>query len=129
MNPQHRLPAADLAALARQVLARPAPDGAFDRAGPWPAGRGARVLRRVLVAAQVAFAFVLLVGAGLLFASFRQVLAVDPGFTSHGVMTASISLPRSRYETAQTVTRYVDEALRRIRTVVEPLVTAGASAR
>ena len=42
-------------------------------------GRGARTLRRALVVAQVAFAFVLLVGAGLLFASFRQVLAVDPG--------------------------------------------------
>src|SRR5258708_21144408 len=45
-------------------------------------GRGARTLRRALVVAQVGFAFVLLVGAGLLFASFRQVLAVDPGF--HG---------------------------------------------
>ena len=37
-------------------------------------GRGARTLRRALVVAQVAFAFVLLVGAGLLFASFRRVL-------------------------------------------------------
>ena len=44
------------------------------------AGRGARTLRRALVVAQVAFAFVLLIGAGLLFASFRQVLAVEPGF-------------------------------------------------
>jgi putative ABC transport system permease protein len=42
-------------------------------------GRGARTLRRTLVVAQVAFAFVPLIGAGLLFAS-RQVLAVDPGF-------------------------------------------------
>ncbi|MBI4485846.1 MAG: ABC transporter permease, partial [Acidobacteria bacterium] len=50
-------------------------------------GRGARTLRRALVVAQVAFAFVLLIGAGLLFASFRQVLAVDPGFSSDGVMT------------------------------------------
>src|SRR5262249_19268360 len=33
-------------------------------------GRGARTLRRALVVAQVAFAFVLLIGAGLLFASF-----------------------------------------------------------
>src|SRR5262245_30728453 len=40
-------------------------------------GRGARTLRRTLVVAQVGFAFVLLVGAGLLFASFRRVLSVD----------------------------------------------------
>ena len=40
-------------------------------------GRGARRLRRSLVVAQVAFAFVLLIGAGLLFASFRKVLAID----------------------------------------------------
>ena len=39
-------------------------------------GRRARMLRRGLVVAQVGFAFVLLIGAGLLFASFRQVLAI-----------------------------------------------------
>ena len=44
------------------------------------AGRGARYARRALVVAQVALAFVLLIGAGLLLASFRQLLAVDPGF-------------------------------------------------
>lgn len=59
-------------------------------------GRGARTLRRTLVVAQVAFAFVLLIGAGLLFASFRQVLAVDPGFHPDGVLTASISLQIGR---------------------------------
>ena len=44
------------------------------------AGRGARLVRRVLVASQVAFAFMLLVAAGLLLASFQRVLRVDPGF-------------------------------------------------
>src|SRR5262249_61664465 len=62
--------------------------------------RGARSLRRVLVVAQVAFAFVLLVGAGLLLASFRQLLAVDPGFNPRGVLTASVSLPQARYQDA-----------------------------
>ena len=37
-------------------------------------GRGARTIRRVLVASQVAFAFMLLIGAGLLLASFDRVL-------------------------------------------------------
>jgi predicted permease len=61
------------------------------------AGRGARTFRRSLVVAQVALAFVLLIGAGLLFASFRQLLAIDPGFKPAQVLTARLELPMSRY--------------------------------
>ncbi len=60
-------------------------------------GAGVRRVRQALVAAEVAFAFVLAVGAGLLLASFRQLLAVDPGFTAGGVMTATSSAPQARY--------------------------------
>ena len=79
------------------------------------AGVGARTLRRALVVAQVGFAFVLLVGAGLLFASFRQVMAVDPGFEVDGVLTASINLPRTRYDDEDKLRAFTDEALRRVR--------------
>jgi predicted permease len=79
------------------------------------AGVGARTLRRALVVAQVGFAFVLLVGAGLLFASFRQVMAVDPGFNMEGVLTASINLPRTRYGDDDKLRTFTDEALRRLR--------------
>src|SRR5206468_12442956 len=79
------------------------------------AGRGARTLRRALVVAQVAFAFVLLVGAGLLFASFRQVLAVQPGFNPDGVLTASIGLPRSRYADDKALIAFTHESLRSLR--------------
>jgi len=79
------------------------------------AGQGARTLRRALVVAQVGFAFVLLVGAGLLFASFRQVMAVDPGFNGDGVLTASINLPRTRYGDDDKLRSFTDEALRRLR--------------
>lgn len=61
------------------------------------AGRGTRRTRQMLVVAQVGFAFVLLIGAGLLLASFRRLLHVDPGFTSENVLTASTSAPSSRY--------------------------------
>jgi predicted permease len=88
-------------------------------------GRGARTLRRALVVAQVGFAFVLLIGAGLLLASFRQVLAVDPGFRADGVLTASISLPRSRYN-AQALHAFTNDALRRLRTL-PGVVAAGAT--
>ncbi|PYR62910.1 MAG: hypothetical protein DMF91_05110 [Acidobacteria bacterium] len=90
------------------------------------AARGARTLRRALVVAQVAFAFVLLIGAGLLFASFRRVLAVDPGFTADGVLTASITLPQSRYADAAALRSFTDEALRRIR-ALPGVVAAGTT--
>jgi predicted permease len=77
-------------------------------------GRGARALRRTLVVAQVGFAFVLLVGAGLLFASFRQVLAVNPGFRPERVLTASISLPRSRYN-QRAMAAFTTDAVHRLR--------------
>jgi putative ABC transport system permease protein len=79
------------------------------------AGVGARTLRRALVVAQVGFAFILLVGAGLLLASFRQVMAVDPGFNTDGVLTASITLPRARYTDDDKLRGFTDEALRRLR--------------
>ncbi|HTK29703.1 MAG TPA: ABC transporter permease [Vicinamibacterales bacterium] len=88
-------------------------------------GRGARTLRRALVVAQVAFAFVLLVGAGLLFASFRQVVGIDPGFRPDHVMTASIALPRSRYKDDAALRNFSGEALRRLRAL--PGVTAAGA--
>ena len=54
-------------------------------------------LRQTLVAAQVGFAFVLLLGAGLLLASFRQLLEVDPGFRTEGVLTLSTRAPEAAY--------------------------------
>src|SRR4051812_18131289 len=78
-------------------------------------GRGARALRRSLVVAQVAFAFVLLIGAGLLFASFRQILAVQPGFNADGLLTASIGLPRARYANDQALIAFTHQSLDRLR--------------
>ena len=90
------------------------------------AGRSARTLRRSLVVAQVAFAFMLLVGAGLLFASFRQVLAVEPGFNPDGVLTASIGLPRTRYADDKAVIGFTREALLRLR-ALPGVAAAGAT--
>jgi predicted permease len=60
---------------------------------------GARTsrLRQALIGAEIGLAFVLLAGAGLLLASFRHLLAVDPGFTTQGVVTATMDVPESRY--------------------------------
>src|SRR4051794_16278687 len=90
------------------------------------AGRGARALRRSLVVAQVAFAFVLLIGAGLLFASFRQILAVQPGFNPDRVLTASVSLPRARYTDDTALLGFTHEALTRLR-ALPGVIAAGAT--
>jgi predicted permease len=80
-------------------------------------GRGPRLLRRALVVTQVAVAFVLLIGTGLLLASFRQVLAVDPGFDPKQVLTANVTLPAERYPGDPALSAFADEALRRVRAV------------
>ncbi|MBP1633906.1 MAG: hypothetical protein H6Q10_480 [Acidobacteria bacterium] len=89
-------------------------------------GRGVRALRRALVVTQVGVAFVLLLGAGLLMASFRQVLAVDPGFDPRGVLTASVMLPASRYAGDAELRAFAREAVRRIR-VLPGVERAGAT--
>jgi len=80
-------------------------------------GRAAQALRRALVVAQIAFAFVLLIGAGLLGASFRQLLAVDPGFKSSGVITASTNVPGAKYPNDNAVRSFMTRALDAIRSV------------
>jgi putative ABC transport system permease protein len=88
--------------------------------------QGARRLRRGLVVTQVAFTFVLLVGAGLLFASFEKVLQVDPGFSAERLLTASITLPATRYKDENALRSFTDEALRRVR-ALPGVVAAGAT--
>ncbi len=45
------------------------------------------VLRNVVVVAEVALAFVLLIGSGLMFRSFRELQRIDPGYNPHGLLT------------------------------------------
>lgn len=76
--------------------------------------RATNLLRRGLAAAQIALACVLLIGAGLLAASFERVLRIDPGFAPDGVISGSITLPAARYPDdaarVAAVTRIVDAA-------------------
>jgi putative ABC transport system permease protein len=67
-------------------------DGGKGLAGP---SRG--LLRHAIVLAQMALATMLLVGAALLLQSFVRLRHVDLGFRPEGVITARISLPRTRY--------------------------------
>jgi len=80
-------------------------------------GKKSRSVRRLLVAAQIGFAFALLMSAGLLLASFRALLHVDPGFDPRGVVSASIALPKSRYSQNEPRRDFMNRALAAIRTI------------
>jgi putative ABC transport system permease protein len=49
-------------------------------------------IRSVLVASEIALALILLTGAGLAMRSFVALRSIDPGFDSHDVLTAVVSL-------------------------------------
>ena len=51
---------------------------------------GGRILRNLVVIAEVALSFVLLIGAGLMFRSFLALERVDPGFDPHRLLTFKI---------------------------------------
>ncbi len=77
--------------------------------------RATRLVRRALVTAQIGFAFMLLIGAGLLLASFQRVLAIDPGFNPSGVLTARISPPSARYPDDVALRTFTNRVLERVR--------------
>jgi predicted permease len=71
-------------------------------------------MRNGLVIAEIAFACVLLVGAGLLVRSLVRVLDVDMGFAPSQAATIRVD-PDSRYRAPEQRTAYFDEVLRRVR--------------
>ncbi|MEE8523802.1 MAG: ABC transporter permease, partial [Thermoanaerobaculia bacterium] len=77
---------------------RPDLQGSLKEGGRGQAGgvHGSSV-RNVLVAAEVAGAVVLLVGAGLLIRSLSRLVNVDPGFEPRGALTAMLDLPDAKY--------------------------------
>lgn len=79
-------------------------------------GRGYRWMRSVLVVSEIAFACVLLVGAGLLIRSLLRVLDVDMGFRPESAAALRID-PGRQYSTQAQQNAYFDEALRRVKAI------------
>jgi putative ABC transport system permease protein len=63
--------------------------------------RGSGRFRNALVIGEVALAFALLVGAGLMIRSFVDLTGRDPGFDPGGVLTFGYNLPAERYPQAE----------------------------
>ncbi|MCI0444302.1 ABC transporter permease, partial [bacterium] len=66
-------------------------------AGRTGAEGGSEFVRRILITAQMAFSFMLLIAAGLLLRSFVQLIQVDPGFVPQKVYAVSVGLNGSRF--------------------------------
>lgn len=61
------------------------------------AGQHRNRIRSMLIVSQVAFSFVLLIGAGLMLRSLFKMLAVNPGFKSQHVLAMKINFNWSKY--------------------------------
>jgi putative ABC transport system permease protein len=75
---------------------------------------------KLLVMCEVAFAIILLVGAGLLLRAWQKMLAVDPGFRAENVFTFNLKLPPSASRNERFFEQFI-ESLRQI-----PGVTAAS---
>jgi putative ABC transport system permease protein len=89
-------------------------------------GGGRNRLRSVLIVAQVAVSFMLLCGAGLALRSLGKLAAVDAGFQTERVLSASISLNFSRYDTPEKRGAFFDRLLEKLTSA--PGVTGAAIA-
>ena len=67
-------------------------------------------VREWLVVSQVALAIVLLVGAGLLIVSLRNIRSVDLGVNPAGVLTFEVHLPAARYDSTARAQFYEESA-------------------
>jgi len=80
-------------------------------------GASHKLLRDALIVAEVALAFVLLVGSGLMMRSFFRLLNVDAGLDSTNVLTIGIPIATERFPDPARLNQY----LREIRTAVEAI--------
>jgi len=84
------------------------PSRTLREAGRSGEGRRARRVRRALVAAELAIATVLLVGAGLLVRSLSRITQVDTGLRTEGVLTFEVAPPQDAFATPAHLRAFYD---------------------
>ncbi len=109
--------------------ARVDPGGALKEGGrSATSGAGGRRLRGVLIVSEVALAFILLSGAGLLIRSFYQLQQVDPGFNSTNVITMGLPMDDKQFPTGPLIDGYYRQIVDAIQAVPGVRDAAAASA-
>jgi len=77
-------------------------------------GHGAQILRHSFIVSQIALAFMLLAGAGLLGLSLQRVMAVSPGFQSDHILAGHILLPWATYPDGTSRLTFVERLMDKI---------------
>jgi predicted permease len=102
--------------------------GLRDGASQTTAGRRRSRARSVLVVCQIAFSFVLLIGAGLMLRSFSKLQLVDAGFLSNDrVLVANIDLNWSKYNKSEERRDFMNQLLTKVRSQPGVLLAAISS--
>jgi len=83
-------------------------------------------IRSLLVVSEIALAVVLVIGAALLIRTFLRLQDVNPGFTTRNVLSASMSITGSRFQTTAPVAEIVRDGRERLM-AVPGVLDAGAS--
>ena len=91
-------------------------------------GRGRRHLRTVLVAAEIALAVVLLVGAGLMVRGFRAMVAAGAGLEPSTLLTLRLGITSDKYKETHQVAAFYRDVLERIGAIPGVRSAAAASA-
>lgn len=85
-------------------------------------------LRSSLVVSEIALALLLVIGAALLIRTFVNLQSVDPGFTTHDVLTMTMSVSGDRFQKTAPVAQVIKDGSDRLRAlpgVVDVGVTNG----
>lgn len=98
-------------------------------------GRGASAgvsrahVRNALAVSEIALAFVLLSGAGLLLKSFSRLQQVDPGYHATNVITMWLHMQPEQYPDGTRINNYYEQLMEKVRSVpgVVDVATTGAA--
>jgi len=95
---------------------RPDPQAALTDGGRGStSGRTRRRFRAALFVSEVALAFVLVIGSGLLVRSLLHALAVPPGFQPEGLLGLDVNLPAAKYPDAGPRRQFYERTLEELR--------------
>jgi len=89
--------------------------GTMKEGGRGSSGGSRKILRDTLIVTEVALAFVLLVGSGLMMKSFFTLMNTEMGFDGTNVLTMTLPIARERFPDPERLNLYLKE----IRTAVE----------
>ena len=71
-------------------------------------------LRGLLVIGEVALAFVILIGAGLMIRSFARLVTTSPGYDAQNVVTARVDLNFTKYSSGDAIERFANDLTDRL---------------